>query len=111
MMVSWCTDQASERTTAEEYSTQLDLEQGLGSLFSVDCRILVPYLNRTMLVLQRNKQLPTLPKNLVSPTIVAGVNALGRGQDAQSLTQFITTIAQTMGPEAIMKYIGEYVNA
>jgi len=42
---------------------------------------------------------------------VAGVNALGRGQDAQSLTQFITTIAQTMGPEAIMKYIdpGEYV--
>ena len=39
------------------------------------------------------------------------MNALGRGQDAQSLTQFITTIAQTMGPEAIMKYIdpGEYV--
>jgi hypothetical protein len=36
---------------------------------------------------------------------VAGVNALGRGQDQQSLTQFITTIAQTMGPEAIQKYI------
>ena len=103
----------SERTTAEEVRlTQLDLEQGLGGLFSLlTVEFLVPYLNRTMLVLQRNKQLPTLPKNLVSPTIVAGVNALGRGQDAQSLTQFITTIAQTMGPEAIMKYIdpGEYV--
>ena len=103
----------SERTTAEEVRlTQLDLEQGLGGLFSLlTVEFLVPYLNRTMLVLQRNKQLPTLPKSLVSPTIVAGVNALGRGQDAQSLTEFITTIAQTMGPEAIMKYIdpGEYV--
>ena len=39
------------------------------------------------------------------PTVVAGVNALGRGQDYQSLTQFITTIAQTMGPEAIQRYI------
>ena len=58
-----------------------------------------------MLVLQRSKQLPTLPKSLVRPQIVAGVNALGRGQDYQSLTQFITTIAQNLGPEAIMKYI------
>ena len=103
----------SERTTAEEVRlTQLELEQGLGGLFSLlTVEFLVPYLDRTMLVLQRNKQLPTLPKNLVSPTIVAGVNALGRGQDYQSLTQFITTIAQTMGPEAIMKFIdpGEYI--
>lgn len=103
----------SERTTAEEVRlTQLELEQGLGGLFSLlTVEFLVPYLDRTMLVLQRNKQLPTLPKNLVAPTIVAGVNALGRGQDYQSLTQFITTIAQTMGPEAIMKFIdpGEYI--
>jgi hypothetical protein len=36
---------------------------------------------------------------------VAGVNALGRGQDRESLTAFITTIAQTLGPEALVKYI------
>jgi hypothetical protein len=36
---------------------------------------------------------------------VAGVNALGRGQDRESLTAFITTIAQTLGPEALIKYI------
>ena len=58
-----------------------------------------------MLVLQRSGQLPKLPKNLVRPQIVAGVNALGRGQDRESLIQFITTIAQTMGPEAIQKYV------
>lgn len=57
------------------------------------------------MVLQRNGQLPKIPKDYVSPTIVAGVNALGRGQDRESLTTFISTIAQTLGPEALMKYI------
>ena len=72
---------------------------------------LVPYLNRILMVLQRSGQLPKIPKDLVRPTIVAGVNALGRGQDRESLTNFIQTIAQTMGPEAIMKYIdpSEYI--
>ena len=97
----------SERTTAEEVRlTQLELEQQLGGLFSLlTVEFLVPYLNRTMMVLQRNGQLPKIPKDFVSPTIVAGVNALGRGQDRESLTTFITTIAQTLGPEALMKYI------
>ena len=97
----------SERTTAEEVRlTQLELEQQLGGLFSLlTVEFLVPYLNRTMLVLQRNGQLPKIPKEYVSPTIVAGVNALGRGQDRESLTNFIGTIAQTLGPEALMKYI------
>ena len=97
----------SERTTAEEVRlTQLELEQQLGGLFSLlTVEFLVPYLNRVMLVLQRNGQLPKIPKEFVSPTIVAGVNALGRGQDRESLTTFITTIAQTLGPEALMKYI------
>ena len=46
-----------------------------------------------------------IPKDLVNPTIVAGINALGRGQDRESLTAFIMTIAQTLGPEALMQYI------
>ena len=97
----------SERTTAEEVRlTQLELEQQLGGLFSLlTVEFLVPYLNRTLLVLQRSKELPNIPKDLVRPQIVAGVNALGRGQDRESLTAFITTIAQTLGPEALMQYI------
>jgi len=55
--------------------------------------------------MQRSGSLPKLPKNVVRPEIVAGVNALGRGQDRESLTMFITTVAQTLGPEALMKYI------
>ena len=97
----------SERTTAEEVRmTQMELEQQLGGLFSLlTIEFLIPYLNRKMHTLQRNKQIPTVPKNLVKPTIVAGINALGRGQDRDALVQFITLIAQTMGPEAMMKFI------
>ena len=97
----------SERTTAEEVRlTQLELEQQLGGLFSLlTVEFLLPYLNRKMLVLQRSGQLPRIPKDLVNPTIVAGINALGRGQDRESLTSFIMTISQTLGPEALMQFI------
>ena len=97
----------SERTTAEEVRlTQLELEQQLGGLFSLlTVEFLIPYLNRKLLVLQRTGELPRIPKDIVNPTIVAGINALGRGQDRESLTAFITTIAQTIGPEAMMQYV------
>ena len=91
----------SERTTAEEVRlTQLELEQQLGGLFSLlTVEFLVPYLNRTLMVLQRSGQLPKLPKDIVRPQIVAGVNALGRGQDRESLIMFLQTIAQALGPD------------
>jgi len=97
----------SERTTAEEVRmTQMELEQQLGGLFSLlTTEFLLPYLNRKMHSLTRAKQIPTIPKGLVNPVIVAGINALGRGQDRDALVQFITTIAQTMGPEALQQYL------
>ena len=97
----------AERVTAEEVRlTQLELEQSLGGLYSLlTVEFLIPYLNRILLVLQRSNQIPKLPKDLVRPKIVAGINSLGRGQDQQALTQFIGTIAQTLGPEALMKYV------
>ena len=97
----------SERTTAEEVRlTQLELEQQLGGLFSLlTVEFLVPYLNRKLLTMQRSGELPRYPKNLVKPTIVAGINALGRGQDRESLTNFIMTISQTIGPEGMMQHL------
>lgn len=97
----------SERTTAEEVRmTQMELEQQLGGLFSLlTVEFLVPYLNRKLLTLQRGGQLPKIPRNMVSPTIVAGINALGRGQDRESLTQFLGTLAQTIGAEQMMQFI------
>jgi hypothetical protein len=97
----------AERVTAEEVRlTQLELEQSLGGIFSLlTVEFLVPYLNRTMLILQRSNQIPRLPKDVVRPKIVAGINSLGRGQDNEALTRFLATVAQTLGPEAMMKLI------
>jgi len=97
----------AERVTAEEVRlTQLELEKSLGGLFSLlTVEFLVPYLNRTLLILQRSNQIPRLPKDVVRPKIVAGINSLGRGQDNEALTRFIQTVAQTLGPEALMKFI------
>ena len=97
----------SERTTAEEVRmTQMELERQLGGLFSLlTTEFLIPYLNRKMHTLTKSKKIPSVPANLVKPTIVAGINALGRGQDREALVQFITTIAQTMGPDALAQYL------
>jgi hypothetical protein len=97
----------AERVTAEEIRlTQLELESQLGGLFSLlTVEFLVPYLNRKLLVLQRTGELPRYPKDIVNPTIVAGINSLGRGQDRESLTMFLGTVAQTLGPEALMQYV------
>jgi len=95
--------------TAFEMMQQLERrlsEAFLGGLFSLlTTEFLVPYLNRKLNVFQKTGQIPRLPKDIVKPTIVAGVNALGRGQDRESLGSFLQTIAQTMGPEALAKYI------
>ena len=87
--------------------TQMELEQQLGGLFSLlTVEFLVPYLNRKLSVAQKSGDIPRLPKgDIVRPTIVAGINALGRGQDRESLGQFLQVIAQTMGPEAIQQFI------
>jgi len=98
----------SERTTAEEVRmTQMELERQLGGLFSLlTVEFLVPYLNRKLSVAQKTGEIPRLPKGgIVKPTIVAGINALGRGQDRESLGQFLQIIAQTIGPEAIGQFI------
>lgn len=97
----------SERTTATEISAlQQELNEQLGGIFgNLTAELLNPYLHRKLHILQRNKAVPPLPKGLVMPTVVAGLNGVGRGQDKQALMEFVQTVAQGMGPEALAQYI------
>jgi hypothetical protein len=97
----------SERTTAEEIrATQQELNEQLGgNLGNLTTELLQPYLRRKLFVLQRDRQLPQLPKGIVFPTIVTGIEGIGRGQDREALAIFLTTIQQTLGPEAIQQYV------
>jgi len=97
----------SERTTAAEVNATIqELNEQLGGIYSnLTQSLLQPYLNRKLMKLQQQKGIPTLPKGLVLPTVVAGLNGIGRGQDRQALMEFVGTLAQSMGPESIQQYI------
>ena len=42
--------------------------------------------------MQESKEIPALPKNSVKPTIITGIEALGRGNDLQKLREFVAEI-------------------
>jgi hypothetical protein len=97
----------SERTTAEEIrATQQELNEQLGGIYgNLATELVRPYLQRKLFTLQRAGDLPKLPKGIVFPTIIAGLEGIGRGQDRESLMMFLTTVSQSLGPEMLMKFI------
>ena len=60
---------------------------------------------RKLFLLQRSGLLPKLPKGVVFPAVVAGLEGIGRGQDRESLIMFLTTVSQALGPERLMKFV------
>lgn len=97
----------SERTTAEEvrYVQQEVMEQLGGIMGTLTTEVVAPYLKRKLAVLQRSGQLPKLPKGFVLPTVVAGLDGIGRGQDREALIRVAGTIQQVFGPEIFMQKV------
>jgi len=98
----------AERVTAEEIRMlSQELETSLGGMYSLlASEMQLPLVTRIMTVMQKKKTLPKLPKDLVKPVIVTGVEALGRGNDLSKLDLFLAGAAQVVGPQAI----GQFVN-
>ena len=103
----------AERVTAEEVRlTTAAVERQLGGIYSIlSQEFQLPLINRLMEVMTRKKRMPKVPKQFVKPLIITGVDALGRGNDLAKLDAFLAGIHQTLGPEAVAKYInpGEYL--
>jgi len=97
----------AERVTAEEIRMlSQELESSLGGLYSLlSSEMQMPLVTRIMRVMQKKKQLPALPKDLVKPVIVTGVEALGRGNDLSKLDLFLAGAAQVVGPQAITQFV------
>jgi hypothetical protein len=58
-----------------------------------------------MQIMEKKKRLPTLPKGIVKPSITTGLAAIGRGTDRNKLVNFLRTLADTLGPEIIQKFV------
>jgi len=89
----------------------MELEAALGGLYSLlSNEMQLPMINRLMAVMKADNRVPTLPKDIVNPVIITGVEALGRGHDLQKLDMFIQGAAQTIGGDSIGQFInvGEY---
>ena len=103
----------AERVTAEEvrYMAQ-ELETALGGIYSVlSQEFQVPLVNLLLSKMQKEGKMPKFPKDTLKPQIVTGLEALGRGQDLNKLSQFLQML-QPLGNEVIASElnIGDYLD-
>lgn len=90
---------SAERVTAEEIRlVAQELETGLGGVYTlISQEFQLPYIASRMATMTRQKRIPELPKGTVTPSIVTGFEAIGRGNDKQKLLEFLKAGAELMG--------------
>ena len=102
----------AERVTAEEVRYMAgELEDALGGVYSIlSQEFQLPLVTRLMDRMTKDKRLPALPKGIVKPQIVTGLEALGRGHDLTKYQMMIQALAP-LGPEIVAKHInpGDYI--
>jgi len=94
---------AGERVTAEEIRFMAgELETALGGSYAIlSQEFQLPLVNVLMDRMEKAKRLPALPKDLIKPSIITGIEALGRGNDLSKLDSLVIGAAQALGPEAV----------
>lgn len=93
-MLNSAVQRSGERVTAEEIRYVAgELEATLGGVYSIlSQEFQLPLVRVLLNQLQATSMIPDLPKEAVEPTVSTGMEALGRGQDLDKLTQFINTV-------------------
>jgi hypothetical protein len=103
----------AERVTAEEIRFMAaELEDALGGVYSIlSQEFQLPLVNRLMDRMVKQKKLPPLPKGVVKPAIVTGLEALGRGHDMNKYNMLLKAL-QPLGPEVLAQYmnVGDYIS-
>jgi len=102
-----------ERVTAEEikYMAQ-SLEASIGAFYSILTQELqLPLVRRLIYMLQKKGKLPEFPNSqetgepLVQPRAVTGLEGIGRGDDMNKLTEFLSITQEVLGPEIAQQYV------
>ena len=97
----------AERVTATEVSLiAQELQDALGGVYGVlTTEFQLPYITAKLAQLREQKLLPNLPKDIVRPKIIVGLEALGRASDRMKLLQFMSDLAGTLGAEVLARHI------
>lgn len=103
----------AERVTAEEIRAMIgQLEETLGGVYAILSEEWQrPLVVRYMLNMQKLGELPPMPDKTVKPTILTGLDGLGRNSDMNRLDAFISGVEQLFGPQVVPQYVnvGEYM--
>lgn len=93
-----------DRVTAEEIRYMAgELEDALGGVYSVMSQeFQLPFVRRLLDKMERQKKLPKLPKDILTPVIVTGLDALGRGHDLNKYKVLLQMIKDSGLGEAIV---------
>lgn len=94
-----------ERVTAEEIRIMAqELDNTMGGVYVLLSQELqLPLVSILTSTMQKEGRLPKLPSNAIRPSIVTGIEALGRGNDLQKLSGFMEDIARMANvPESIL---------
>ena len=96
-----------ERVTAEEIRYMArELEDGLGGIYSLlSHEFQLPMVKLFERRMELKKNIPALPEGATEPSIITGMDALGRGQDLQNLDGFLVGLGEAFGPEVLVRYI------
>lgn len=103
----------AERVTAEEVRFMAqELESALGGVYSIlSQEFQLPLIQLLLARLESTGKMPKMPKGMVKPTIVTGIEALGRGQDLNKLAQFLEYLAP-LGQDVIQSElnVADYID-
>lgn len=90
-----------ERVTAEEIRyVAAELDSALGGMYTVlGADLQLPAVKVFEQRAIKAQQLPEIPKDLASPVIVTGLQALSRGSEQRNLKAWLSDVAQVLGPE------------
>ena len=80
-----------------------DYLAGAYSLLSQELQL--PLVTLVMSRMREQGRLPEIPDEIVKPTVVTGIEALGRGHDLTRLDVFIAGAMQTFGAPVLEQYI------
>lgn len=112
-MLNTSVQRTGERVTAEEIRYMAgELDDAQGGVYSVLSQELqLPLVRIWMARMQKQKRLPNLPNEVAKPTIVTGLEALGRGHDLNKLSALQQHL-QAIGQDAVARYlnVGDYIS-
>ena len=97
----------AERVTAEEIRLIAgELEQALGGIYSsLTNELQLPLVKVLLHTMTKSKAIPPLPKEVLHPSIITGMAALGRNADLQRLEMFADFMTRNFGDQAREDYL------